>query len=484
MKFIKITITEGMFSKTFEFDKGMNQIYSEHNRAGKTTLLRLLLYSIGYSIPSTKKMDFDKCVTCVECKLGDGSHLIATRVMNELSVNHGTTRKLYMLPSEHLAFLSVLFDIKNTDVLENLLGTFYIDQEKGWTLLNDGVVIGRIRFDVKQLVRGLTDKDCSELLKKIASIDYQINKYQKMLSLSKYQRQINNIKGTLSNDSYVTKTNDKISALVFDLKQMDEELAQLNRIIDEQESFRKYIEKMHLVVISPSGEEIPVNQDNIKSFRDITEIVVTRKKLLLVEHKRLQKNIADLRSSIVNDQGLVDVKTMIESFDESVASMDLDNVAIQNILNKLHEEKKALGERVNKLTAVDNEKFIQDFYDIVYKYLSDFGMEQFAQNTASYLFTRDLKSMSGAVLQMTTLAYKLAYVSVIREVTVTQLPIILDSPRGHELDDSNVKKIEEVLVRDFSQHQIIIASIYKDFKVHKCITLGQSLLGDDVISYD
>ena len=480
MKFVKITITEGIFSKPFEFVNGLNQIYSKNNSAGKTTLLRLLLYSIGYNIPSTRKMDFDKCVTSVECELDDGTHLFATRVMNELTVNHNNTQKLYMLPSEQLEFLSVLFNIDNKDVLENLLGTFYVDQEKGWTLLNDGVVIGRIHFDIKQLVRGLTDKDCTELLKKIASVDYQINKYQKMLSLSKYQRQINNIKGTLSDDTYVMQTNDRISALVFDKKQIEDELLQLNRIIDEQESFRKYIEKMHLIVITPSGEEIPVNQHNIKSFRDMTEIVATRKKLLLVEHKRIQKMIADLKSSIDKDRGMFDVKTMIETFDESVASMDLDNVAITNILNRLRDERKALSDKLNKMTAIDNEEFIQDFYNTVYKYLCDFGVEQFAQNSPTYLFTRDLKSMSGAVLQMTTLAYKLAYISVVRNVTNTILPIILDSPRGHELDDNNIIKIEGVLKRDFKQHQVIVASIYTDFGVDKCITLEQSFLGDDV----
>ena len=41
------------------------------------------------------------------------------------------------------------------------------------------------------------------------------------------------------------------------------------------------------------------------------------------------------------------------------------------------------------------------------------------------------------------------------------MPIILDSPTGKEIDSANISLMINILKRDFSDHQIIIASIYE-----------------------
>jgi hypothetical protein len=54
----------------------------------------------------------------------------------------------FSLPSDLHLLHEKIFRINNTEVLDNLLGTFYMDQEKGWTLLNRGIAIGKIRFNI------------------------------------------------------------------------------------------------------------------------------------------------------------------------------------------------------------------------------------------------------------------------------------------------------------------------------------------------
>ncbi len=41
------------------------------------------------------------------------------------------------------------------------------------------------------------------------------------------------------------------------------------------------------------------------------------------------------------------------------------------------------------------------------------------------------------------------------------MPIILDSPSGKEIDHQNIEAMIKILKRDFSENQIIIASIYE-----------------------
>ena len=55
---------------------------------------------------------------------------------------------IYSLPHEHNAFLAYIFDNNKIKVLNNIIGIMYVDQEKGWSLLNRGTVIGRIKFNM------------------------------------------------------------------------------------------------------------------------------------------------------------------------------------------------------------------------------------------------------------------------------------------------------------------------------------------------
>ena len=58
-----------------------------------------------------------------------------------------------------------------------------------------------------------------------------------------------------------------------------------------------------------------------------------------------------------------------------------------------------------------------------------------------------------------------------------KLPIILDSPRGKEVDDANIQKMMSILMRDFPDNQIIIASIYNyDFDNPKVIKIKERLM--------
>ena len=59
MIFNSIKIKEGSVQRLIEFSNKNNLIHSVTNSKGKTTLLRLLLYSIGYNIPNTKHIKFE-----------------------------------------------------------------------------------------------------------------------------------------------------------------------------------------------------------------------------------------------------------------------------------------------------------------------------------------------------------------------------------------------------------------------------------------
>lgn len=64
--------------------------------------------------------------------------------------------------------------------MNNILGLHYFDQEKGWTLLNRGKVIGNIHFSVEPLIEGLTSINVSERLQKIAELKEENKTYRQL----------------------------------------------------------------------------------------------------------------------------------------------------------------------------------------------------------------------------------------------------------------------------------------------------------------
>lgn len=63
--------------------------------------------------------------------------------------------------------------------------------------------------------------------------------------------------------------------------------------------------------------------------------------------------------------------------------------------------------------------------------------------------------------------FKLAYLKSIDNKYGIKIPIIIDSPRTNELSETSTEDMMKILKRDFSDHQIILASIYKT-DVLKC----------------
>ena len=67
--------------------------------------------------------------------------------------------------------------------------------------------------------------------------------------------------------------------------------------------------------------------------------------------------------------------------------------------------------------------------------------------------------------------FKVAFLKVIEEVLNTKLIFVLDSPRGKELDSENLKLIMKIVEEDLAENQVIVASIYDDFKYSSKIEL-------------
>ena len=119
----------------------------------------------------------------------------------------------------------------------------------------------------------------------------------------------------------------------------------------------------------------------------------------------------------------------------------------------------------------------KSLYENMVKFATELGVGNSESIATSYLFTSNLKELSGAVLHKTVFAFRLAYIIEIEKYLGIKLPIILDSPSGKEVDRANIQLMVNILKRDFSDNQIIIASIFQyDFGSVNIIELKNRLI--------
>lgn len=459
MKIIEITIKEGFFQKTIVFSNNANIIYSQMNTAGKTTFIRSLFYALGYPIPSTKGIRFDKMEFWISVE-SNGKLYKLYRRNTFLSMEDNQGQIDYSLPSDFYELHTKLTECDNKDILDNMLGASYMDQEKGWTLLNRGKVIGNIPFSIESLVRGLGGKECAKELLQLEAVKHQQKKYEYMYSVAEYQEAIREAGEDVEYDAPDEIIYRRIEALRAKREPISEELKQIKSILRKNKLLVDYITQMKLTVKSETGEEVQVTKDTLVGFIDNNEFLTARREMLAAELGELNGQITSLEKQQGKEKELFKVQTAIEAFDSSIKKIRVDSIATRRIIDRLKKERRELQERIRSLTKSDN-GVVLGLHNCISSYAKELGVsETYVSPNKDYIFTDDLKSLSGTILHKIVFSFKLAYIKLIKEKTGIILPIVLDSPSGREVEYSTVEKMLKIIQRDYSDHQLIVASIY------------------------
>ncbi len=467
-----IHITEGLFERNINFSPRVNLVHSQKNSTGKTTLLRLILYSLGYNIPNTKKMAFEHCeVETVIDTETNGEIILMRTAANHIVATINGNRNTFVLPEQQHKLHALIFGTDNKDILDNLLGAYYVDQEKGWTLLNRGVAIGSIRFNIEALIRGLSGRDCTDLLNAEIKLSRELEKYRQISSVAKYQEKIEQESDIIAIDPYSEKLVIELDKLSIKRKQIEKELRRLDRAINDNRQFNKFISEMKLLVRTPEGKTIPVTSENIVGYNDNIEYLITKHKLVSAELSTVLDKIKkiELQHEKETEQlAFLESDSFTDTFDKKISNISINPITVQREIKRLENKLSNIRKSISDRTKLNN-NIVSEMYETVIKYSTELGIGDNETISASYLFTSNLKVLTGAVLHKTVFAFRLAYILMIEKVLQIKLPIILDSPSGKEVDKENVQLMINILKRDFSDNQIIIASIFEyDFeKINK-----------------
>lgn len=479
MKIKYIYISQGLFCTERVFESGFNLIFSEKNSTGKTTLMRCILYGLGYAVPGTKKFSIESCCIKVAIEKDDSTQITLCRSRaDSIELTEANMQYTYALPVQINELHEKIFGTNNEDIINNLLGAIYADQEKGWTLLNRGKAIAGIHFNIDKLIRGLSGRQCSDILLRKKKIEENLKKYKQILNIAEYRESIASAGSSVPVESFNHERLLKLDQLKVERDLLKKEIKRLDDNIKNNRKTIELINDMKLVIRLDDGRELCVTRDMIVGAADSIDFLQAKKKMLISRLERILREIEPLELEIKEEEqqlALFPTETLADVFDRKMTDIDIDPVDVKRVIGDLEKERSALNEQISKITN-DSNDVTKSMIKTVQKYMGELGDSEAEQMTWKYLFTSNLKELSGAVLHKTVFSFRLAYIIEIEKVLGIKLPILLDSPKGKEVDDSNISKMMQILQRDFPDNQIIIASIYHYVSNEHVITLEGQLL--------
>ena len=474
---IKIISSDSEY--TYSFSKDCNLIYSKENSKGKTTLIRFILYALGYQIPATEGIgDFSKFTFIITIN-HKGNTIKLTRKDTEITFESNGNKTSYTLPIEEKKLFAVIFGIEEILVLNNLLAIFYIDQEKGWTMLNRGKIIGNIRFNIEEFIAGLSGKDICAYIEEKQTINEELKKYRYFKNVADINEEYTEYNSRNKYDELnFNELIQKQKEYSIKKRNLSKKIASLTKSISENKNFAELICDFGVMILH-KGEEIEITKDNLIHYNNNQELLELKRKNLRIELEEINVELKKIEKEITEKNTLFSLDTILDDLENQIADMKIDLKSVDKIITQLNNKRTKINKKIKDELSFNNQQLLE-FYETINKYAIELGIKQYIKNdTPSFVLTNKLKGFSGRVLAQMAYIFKLAYIKSIDDKYGIKLPIIIDSPRTNELSETSTEDMLNILKRDFSNHQIILASIYTtDSLKYKIIDLNNGLMNE------
>lgn len=446
--------------RIFEFAPNFNYIYSEKNSTGKSTFMRFLLYSLGFNIPNTQKVRFEEFIIQTEL-LVEGCLTTIKRVDKKIWINDVEM----FLPKDQMVVLSLLFKSESLDLLENILGAIYIDQDRGWTLLNRGTIIGGIKFYIEVFLHGLKGKDCDiEVKAALKKVDSELENYRQMKAVAEYKEQaikasgeVQLQSGSVAFDTQVDVLENKRRELLLQKQSIEKRIDFLKRTIIDDSKFIDWVESHNIIVRGNNGERIPVTRNNIENYVDNTELNQIEIRRETIELKTIIEEIALVNKEINEQTMLFNGETIFDIFEHKISEIPIDLIAVENTIRRLSKEQSKYRE-ILKNSAWKQNQWARKLNELILSYAQKLHINEYLDPGDCYLF-KDIKSISGAIYHKMVFAFRISYNLILSEMLGFNVPLFIDSPSGREVEKEAVTEMITILEGDFADHQIFLASI-------------------------
>lgn len=500
----------------FEFQEGLNLITANDNSVGKSTLVKLLFWSLGCEPSFDTTWDGLDCKAIVKFKI-DNSNYEVKRYKDLISLKDNDSEYIqftkitgdYSVKMAEILGFKALLPNRRTGELENpppafYFIPFYIDQVKSWSSAwNNFEKLGQydkwkntiIKYHVGLLTPAHFELDTKKNEKKEVLV--QIEKLDTALEIvESYIPQISN----------ATTSSEKFEAMTIEIKE------DLNKLSLEQEkalgvralleSEYVYLEHQRIIsikIISELDKDYKFTIENVKD--DLIECplcgeihensVINRTSIMTdkmqaenqlnsinIELKKLDVKLSNANNNlykvrqriseinqkyrILEDENMISFNDIIEN----IAGNSIKNNVITNKKNKLDEEsilKKEIKEIKKELkeilTKKDVEDINSDFILTFTNYVKILNAE--AVNLSAIKSPLDynklIKEGGAAEGARAVLAYYLTIFSMVEKYGHEVVsPLVIDTPNQQEQSHTNYDQIVDLITNKISKESQVI----------------------------
>lgn len=472
----KLSFKTDLFSeKEVVFTKGINLIYSDGNSLGKTTLIRILLNAIGFNLPLTKGLENQYLTYVVVLDNFEGKEIRVERKQNgKVYINSEEINVELPDLNSNRSVIRAVFGVSDAEIIENLLGAFYIDQETGWNVVNRGRILGNSFFHIDKLLIALSRKSAKDIDERLTDIKEELARYKQLLSVSESAVEVGRYEGGVELENAEKMLRNRLFEIRVRRKFCKDQVDSLEVAVRDNQYVKDVVEQFNIIVKSESGEEVKVTKNNIVGLNANDKLLQTRLEILRQELDSYDSEARKIKRELYIRYSSNPGASWLEYYMEKIRNIDVRQQTIESIIKYLNDEGKALRKRKQSLLDVD---VIHKMSTLMIGYLDRLNVKFSYVNKQSSILTRRFAIHSGAERSKRVLAFKLSYIKIFEELLNVRLPIVVDSPYSKETDESNFQLFMQLLKEDFSEHQIIIASIRDDIlEGHQKISLVGGLL--------
>ena len=361
MKIKKVIIQRNYDYREFIFDDKINLIYSKENSKGKTTLLRAILFGLGYNIPATDGIKtFDDFYIHID--LIEKSHQYSLERNGDIvTLNEENEKITYIVPEQIYELHSTIFKINDIIMLNNLLAIFYIDQEKGWTLLNRGIIIGKNRFNIEDFISTLSEKDVSSINNEIKKLEDEIRKYRSIKSIAEYKNEniIEEVTSYRKNDD--NELYNKLNLLKMREVEIKNDIKDVSGILKDNKKLIDYLEKLDIYVKISDDSSIKLSKENILNYNENQIFYETRKKELEINLAKVKDEINRIEDELDDRNILFNVKTVADEVDDMLKDVNINESQMDKIIGQLTRRKQKLMNELHEILS-ENNKYLNEIY--------------------------------------------------------------------------------------------------------------------------
>lgn len=437
-------------------------VTSNKNSTGKTTFLRIILYSLGWNIPSTSQVNFSKLKTIIYFNSSKGSFYLKRNNNKAELFFENKLLSNFDLSYDQPLLISTYTGISSKQLVNSLLSLMYFDQEKGWTLLNRGKVIGNNSFNIDYFLEGIINLNQINLRQKIAQIQQEIKGYKALkLALDYQNKEKEDSESNFDNEKWNKVDKLKADKVEIDSKIsiLNKKITELNKISNRNENFINMISNLGIYVkIDDLGNKLKITKDNIIGYESNQELINARITQLLYDKNDLlnKKSYIEDRLEQLKEINLFNIDTELQRFTYKVRSLNIDVNNIESIIKSLNKKKNKLQKE--EKSQVRKNKETDLLYGKILNFADFLGVDDHIDNI-NFIFTRGVSKYSGSYLRLLVFAFHMAYLDILQEKTGEYYPIIIDSPWGSEIEEEKVKLMYSLIDTYFPKNQVITASM-------------------------